>query len=519
MRLQDFSANSYSHAASARTAIRSYAVLGIATALYYYLHLFRLPFTPIWHMGDAAIFLSHAERMLHGEVLYRDIFQFNMPGTEFLYLALFRLLGVHFWIPNVVLLLVGTAVTLLVFRLARLVLSGAAAFLPPIAFLAVCQRGSIEPSHHWFSTFFVLLAVVLVARSQRLTSIAAAGFLLGFATLFTSTRGAFVVLGLALFFLWELRDLRKAFRPIAVLFAGFLLPPAISIGCLTAQVGGKVLYDSLVVFPLRYYPAGGANSFSVYFDEWQNLLPFHMRSLAFIALWFAVNLATPLLLIGFAACMLRGRAHVLPGADRGLLTLFTFAGVFALLAAAGAPSTPRLACAAAFAYILAVVWIERCAVRLARVLLVPLCLACAADSAFMLLRPTDVLYARRGVVAIIHKSSYETLAWLEQNAHPGDGYFGSQVVNWLNGLKNPGTVEWVEPNAYTRPEQVRDLIRGLDRCGRCFVESVDEESTPHNPQDKLDPLRAYLATHFHVVHTFSNGMPLLLNNSADPSPH
>ena len=159
------------------------------------------------------------------------------------------------------------------------------------------------------------------------------------------------------------------------------------------------------------------------------------------------------------------------------------------------------------------------AVRLARVLLVPLCLACAADSAFMLLRPTDVLYARRGVVAIIHKSSYEALAWLEQNAHPGDGYFGSQVVNWLNGLKNPGTVEWVEPNAYTRPEQVRDLIRGLDRCGRCFVEPVDEESTPRNPQDNLDPLCAYLASHFHVVHTFSNGMPLLLNNSADPSPH
>ncbi|HZB88861.1 MAG TPA: hypothetical protein VE291_09415, partial [Terracidiphilus sp.] len=84
-----------SSALNRKEAALCYAAVGLGAAVFLYLHLFRFPFTPISHLGDAAIFLEHAERMLHGAVLYRDIFQFNLPGMEFLYLFLFRCFGVR----------------------------------------------------------------------------------------------------------------------------------------------------------------------------------------------------------------------------------------------------------------------------------------------------------------------------------------------------------------------------------------------------------------------------------------
>ena len=62
-----------------------HAALGLGAATFFYLHMFRFPAIPIWHDGGQAMYLEHAERMLHGEVLYRDLFQFNLPGTEYLY--------------------------------------------------------------------------------------------------------------------------------------------------------------------------------------------------------------------------------------------------------------------------------------------------------------------------------------------------------------------------------------------------------------------------------------------------
>ncbi len=70
-------------------------LLGAATYLYF--NLFSPFRTPILLGGDQVYFWTYAERMLDGERIYRDFFQFTPPGTDLVYLGLFKLFGPSVW--------------------------------------------------------------------------------------------------------------------------------------------------------------------------------------------------------------------------------------------------------------------------------------------------------------------------------------------------------------------------------------------------------------------------------------
>jgi hypothetical protein len=497
-----------------RTNRWMYAAVAIAAAVFFYLHLFRFPLVPIWHTGDAAIYLEHADRMLHGEVLYRDIFEFNLPGMEWLYLLAFRCFGVHVWVPNALLVAAGTAVTVLVYGLARRVLQGPSAVLPGLAYLLVCQRSSIDGAHHWYSTLLVLAAANVVARVRLPAEMAVAGVLLGMATVVTSTRGVAAAAGVAVFLLWS-EGGRRALRPLAALLAGFCVPVAATLGYLAMRVDAGTLWYALVVFPLRYYGKGAANSFSVYFDEWHGMFPWHGGSVLLAALWLAINLATPVVLAIWAVRLACG-ANADDAERRRSLMLLTCVGVFALAAVASAPSSPRLNCAAAFAYVLGAVLLELIGGRRAvSGMLTMLLLAYAVEASATVLRPLYGTQGPRGEVGFLDRENYEVIDWLNHHARPGDGYFGWPMVNWIVGLQNPAAIEWAEPNAYTRPEQVRALIAALEQKQTRFLDPVDDAVEPRNPDDSLEPLRAYLKTHYHVGHTFADGGTVLERNNVN----
>jgi hypothetical protein len=504
-------------AGQARVARWTYLSLGLGTAAFFYLHLFRFPLTPIWHDGDAAIFLEHADRMLRGAVLYRDIFQFNLPGMEWLYYIVFRLLGTRLWIPNAMLLCVGTAVTLLVYALARLVLLGAAALLPALAFLVVCQRSSLDGGHHWYSTLLVLIAANMIARMRKPAWIAVAGAVLGASTVVTSSRGVFAAAGVAVYLLWSCGGVRAAARPIAALLATFCAVVGATLWFLETQVGAKVLYDSLVVFPLRYYGKGDANGPAVFFDEWHSLLPLSAHSLLSVALWFAINLATPVLLIAFALRLVRRKRSDTRAAQA--LVLFVCVGISMLISVASAPAAPRLNCAAAFAYVLGAVWVDEYGGRRVVLGLVwAICIAAIAEMASNALRPVHAVDGARGEVVVYRSDRYEYLSWLARHAQPGDGYFGFAPANWLLGLRDPAPVQWVEADAYTRPEQLNGVIAALDRERTRFVDPLDppeDGKAGTSSGDSLAPLRAYLSQHYHVAQRFSDGGYILERNATD----
>jgi hypothetical protein len=80
-------------------------------------------------------------------------------------------------------------------------------------------------------------------------------------------------------------------------------------------------------------------------------------------------------------------------------------------------------------------------------------------------------------------------------------------VGFALKLRNPGRIAFITSSDYTRPEEVSDLLQGLERHQVRFVSWYgDLDNVPTAPRgDHLGPLRRYLREHYRVAETFSNG--------------
>jgi len=155
-----------------------------ACLVFLYLETFVAPGTPRVATGDQAIYLHDAARMLDGQLIYRDFDHFTFPGMQVWYLALFKLFGVRAWIPQVMLLLIGTAMAWLSFRISRTLMSGASALLASLLFLLLPFSSYLDATHHWYSALAATATLAVVLRERTTTRLVWAGFLLGLAACF-----------------------------------------------------------------------------------------------------------------------------------------------------------------------------------------------------------------------------------------------------------------------------------------------------------------------------------------------
>src|SRR6266511_2176046 len=96
-----------------------------AIALLLYIRLFAFPAIPYVHTAIVGpLFLSDASRMLYGQTLYRDFFDFNFPGTYVVYYWILKLVGMRAWIAGATLLLIGLSLARVTLCFSRRILAG-----------------------------------------------------------------------------------------------------------------------------------------------------------------------------------------------------------------------------------------------------------------------------------------------------------------------------------------------------------------------------------------------------------
>jgi hypothetical protein len=216
--------------------------------LYLYANLFALPGTPFLLGGDQALFWSNAQRLLHGELIYRDFLEFTPPGTDLIYLVAFRSLGSWIGVPNIVVLLLGVGLTWLCFRVARSLLNPAQAALAAALFLVLDYGKILNGTHHWFSMAAVIGAVAVLQVTRTPARIAIAGALLGVATFFTQTKGLVAAVGIGIYLIRERTPTKHLFLLPVSLLAGWALLSSYFI----ARVGLEQLWYFQVTYLLQY---------------------------------------------------------------------------------------------------------------------------------------------------------------------------------------------------------------------------------------------------------------------------
>jgi hypothetical protein len=235
----------------------------VGSGMFLALNLWSPNGTPYLLGGDEQVFWMNAQRMLQGELIYRDFFQFTPPGTDVVYLGAFLLFGSRIWVPNIVVLVLGTALCGLCFRISTLIMKPSQAALATALFLVIAYGRWLDATHHWFSTLAVMGAVAVLMTAQTPTKTILAGALLGTASFFTQTRGISAAIGVAGFLLWDRFQSDASWRWLVERLLQLLLSFAIAWFILSGYFIDAVGLSNLLYFQTGYvlhYVTSGMDS-------------------------------------------------------------------------------------------------------------------------------------------------------------------------------------------------------------------------------------------------------------------
>lgn len=485
----------------------------LLSCLFLYLQVFVLPATPRVATGDQAIYLHHGVRMLQGEIIYRDYDHFTLPGTDVVYMILFKLFGVRAWIPEAMLVVLGASTVSLIFLISRKLMNGTSAYLPSLLFVTLPFTSYLDATHHWYSTVASTAALAVLIGERSIARLVWAGVLLGMATFFTQSM-VLLALGFALFLLWERRREGQTWDVLlkkeVSLLAGFLATITACLAYFAWRVGLKPLFYYTVVFVVKYYPADWFNTWRVYLTGRPNL---HVWTAWLDLPAFAlVHAIVPMIyLLFWASYAFKGRKE--SGRLWNQLMLVNFTGLFLFLTVASAPAFTRLYAVSPPALIL-LVWfldsprkVER---NLLQLLWLTVLVMAIARPLVTQTRWKAFLDLPTGRTVFFEPALYEKTKWLAERTRPFDYFFGDQLMSFDLRLQNVGRVPFLRPTDYTRPEEVQDTVQALEKFKVRFVSwygGLDHEKVPTSQSqgNHLGPVRRYLQEHYHIAQTFANG--------------
>lgn len=472
------------------------------------LRSFIFPHTPFLLWGDQLGFATKGSRLLLGELPYRDFFEFVTPGTELVYGALFRCFGISMGLPNLLMAVLAATSAWWMTWCARRLMRGV--FIVPALLLAgFVLYGSMDATHHWFSTVAVMAAVAALFNGTSPKRIAVAGAMCGIAATFTQTKGAAAVLALLVYLIWkssqEKAGARESTRRCLVL-CGTGLAVFLTINApLILAAGSGRWFDDVIVFPARYFGSFSTNNWRgtwPEFAEWRGILKWIVFPFTYAAV--------PLTYVWFFRAFTR-RTEKEHDAPWDKLFLLALAGVAMLAAVAPALSIRRISSASPPAMILLVWLLSRSGAlqdRFVKALgAVSLAIAAAQIIAIQA-RPKYVIDLPVGRVAIFDPANYELYRWMSGHTRPGQWYFGLPPMTLPLRLRNPTPVESVGPGAYTRPEMVTAVVQALETKPVPLIVLRPDTSIRRRQQYTVNysqPFYDYLHQHYRRTKVFSTG--------------
>jgi hypothetical protein len=214
-----------------------------------------LPFLiSVFSLSDEGVLLQGADRLLRGERLYLDFFEFLPPGG-------FLLTAIWLWGTKINLIAARTLTVVVIVAIAsssyligyRILRSAAVAAIFALSWVAMSQGGWTQVNHHWFTTMFCMIQlcalVFWIDAPHRLLFLVGAGLAGGTAAMITPNRGALMLIaGLAAF-----SKARRQFGELIVYCVTALMMPVLLIFYVASQGALSAAFDSVILYPLEHY--------------------------------------------------------------------------------------------------------------------------------------------------------------------------------------------------------------------------------------------------------------------------
>jgi hypothetical protein len=484
-------------------------LLAVMTFAVCFLRSFALPHTPLLLWGDQLGFATKGTRILAGELPYRDFFEFVTPGTELVYALLFRLFGVSLWVPNLLMALLAATATLWVTWCARKLVRGAFVLLPAVLMIGFVLSGSMDATHHWFSTVAAMGAVWALFDNISLPRLAIAGTFCGLGASFTQTKGAAVVVALVVYIIWrsvrERSGTGECWHRCLVLFSAAVIVFAVINGPFVMTAGVEQWVNDVIIFPARYFSSVSSNQWNGFWNEF--------RSRSGVLKWICFPLmyvAVPVSYVGFLVTLWR-RSKAERDEPWDQLMLIAIVGVAMLVVMLPALSIRRISCVSPPAMIL-LAWLlsrgGRMRATVAGALGAMSIAVALAQVAAIQTHSHRVLDLPIGLVVVPEAANSEVYRWMAEHTRPGQWYFGMPPFTLPLGLRNPTPIEAPAPSEFSRPEQIAAVVESLKRREPPLLLLRPALYVPHllgYKADHLQPFQDYLYQHYQRTKIFSTG--------------
>jgi hypothetical protein len=449
---------------------------------------------------DEGIIATAAERILRGQIPYRDFFSEIAPGSFYFQAFIFRFAGRDLICIRVTVLFLGVILTWLLYRLSRKLLHGPASVLPPLIMVGICYPYNYMLSHHWWGVLFLFLMLLCLpgcdgqeARkgtygpSARLLG---AGLCASAALLCMQSEGALAVLTVVIWLLlveklavkanWR-DSLRRGVGPASWFLLGVGTPMGIAISYFWAHGAlGAWVFDNFTFLFTNYAPyESGPGIYSwVRFKSlfhWLVREPSVHNGFYFVGFYF-FSVAGPA--IGFAGAIWQlRRRRALEASRSRLLLLYLLVGFGSLISELHGPDMLHLIWASPIILILFVnSWNEASSAwgrwRRPLIALAGLSLILVVSGAYRRVAHREKwnspVQTRRGTFYTDKESAGMYQQWIntiEQDVPPGSETFiypREVQFYYLTATQNPTRHDVLYPDFHS-PGQFAEAISALGR--------------------------------------------------------
>jgi len=477
---------------------------------------------------DEGIVLQGAERVLAGQIPYRDFFSFYTPGSLYLLAATFRIFGDSFAVARLSLAVVGAICSVLTYLLARRVCTvGTSIFVAVLATTAGTAFRFLV-LHNPYSTLGSCLCLYAAVRLLEHRQVRWAFLVGSFASLTFLTeqsKGAGLYLGLVLgFFVLFVfgREIRLPFAAVVAAAGGTLWPLLATFAYFWAHHASGIMLHSWL-WPLQHYtranrvPYGHQNWSDHTRDAIFHTGPILVRIIKILAV--IPGLLVPLLpliavgLFVFLTLEVRRRSSTTTDQRYYLLVCGVLTGLLVSVVLVRADILHFMYLAPLWYLVLG--WILGPAALKSRIISkfrTPLFAFVGTTfgllSMAVLFSATGARYridTRRGAIRTNARDT--VIEYVQQHAAPGQQllvYPYLPLYNYLTATRSPSQYDYFQPGMNTR-DQAADIIASMRASTSPvlfepgFAEKI-ANSWPQTPLSAIvnDPVSDYIAKNYRV---------------------
>lgn len=481
---------------------------------------------------DEGILACGAERILRGEVPYRDFFSELGPASFYLHALIFKLGSIHILSLRLTAWLLGGAITGLLYILARNILKPIWAAAAVAAFPLVCYPLAYRVSHHWWAILFLLLAVLALSAGvrgeisensdARLRWCAVAGALAGATLLAMQSKGLWaIVMGLLFLLLepWLAAAGRNRIRLSTVLLRAmaFVVGSAVILGLMAGYFASQgalgAWIDANLIFLFTNYrayldvPQASAVETVLHIGRLAFTQPSVHFWLYLIGYVFFFFLGPAVAFGASAARLMASRRH--PAQEWRWVLLLLLMGMGGFVSEIHSPDIIHLIWGSPLMLILCAYQWERLnagavalkrPLQVAAVVVIALMLFAAGRKAINMSQIDGKVETRRGVLYVHPEMAAPTQAWIdavEQRVpEGGETFFYPYMAEmyFLTATRNPTRYDVLLPE-FHRAVQIDEARASLERARPAYVFGFDRIQLltirPHFPDDPPDTVRPH----------------------------